>query len=341
MKDSNKFIENIYAKKEKHDRSIRKRIVAASSGMLALALVVSAVALAPETAKSKRGVSTPQTEGPIISDHQYDGALAGSTEVTEPEKEPLDFLTENEELVEYIQSPGTVALTAPIDKGELEEFIKEKEESDGKFRVVNTYGIIPLSEVSYGGKAFTEIFEVGAYGYRFKDDNHPAYNRYIDAFVAWRGSDDCHKIYKELGEKALGGDSYAEKLIMMETKDMFYELVWSKEQSEAELEALEAEIEEYHEIWAVYNEKAEEVLRTELKDDLEKLVSDGVGLCCTTLNGETVLVGVVTAEQCEQMNEFLENSSLVCRLIYLNPSSFQVNDDGESVTIVTVTSEAK
>lgn len=339
MKDREQFIENIYAKKEARDRSIRKRIVAASGGMLALVLVVTALTLAPEKAGNS---PKPQTNGPIIPTHQYDGALAGdSTEVSEPEKEPLAFLSEDEELMEYIQSPGTVALTAPIDKGELEEFIKEKEESDGKFRVVNTYGIIPLSEVSYGGKAFTEIFEVGAYGYRFKDDNHPAYNRYIDAFVAWRGSDDCHKIYKELGEKALGGDSYAEKLIMMETKDMFYELVWSKEQSEAELEALEAETEQYHEIWSVYNEKAEEVLRTELKDDLEKLVSDGIGLCCTTLNGETVLVGVVPAEQCEQMNEFLENSSLVCRLIYLNPSSFQVNDDGESVTIVTVTSEAK
>lgn len=339
MKDREQFIENIYAKKEARDRCIRKRIIAASGGMLALVLVVTALTLAPESAGNS---PKNQTNGPVIPTHQYDGALAGdSTEISEPEKEPLAFLSEDEDLIEYIQSPGTVALTAPIDKGELEEFIKEKEESDGKIRVVNTYGIIPLSEVSYGGKAFTEIFEVGAYGYRFKDDNHPAYNRYIDAFVAWRGSDDCHKIYKELGEKALGGDSYAEKLIMMETKDMFYELVWSKEQSEAELEALEAEIEEYHEIWSVYNEKAEEALRTELKDDLEKLVSDGVGLCCTTLNGETVLVGVVTAEQCEQMNEFLENSSLVCRLIYLNPSSFQVNDDGESVTIVTVTSEAK
>ncbi len=339
MKDREQFMENIYAKKEKRDRSIRKRIVAASGGMLALALVVTALTLAPERAGNS---PKPQTNGPIIPTHQYDGALAGdSTEVSTPEKEPLDFLSEDEELMDCIQSPDTVMLTAPIDKGELAEFIKENTESSGVFRIVTTYGIIPLSEVSYGGKAFTEIFEVGPYGYRFKDDNHSAYNRYIDAFVAWRGSDDCHNIYKELGEKALGGDSYAEKLIMMETKDMFYELVWSKEQSAAELEALEADTEEYHEIWAVYNEKAEEVLRTELKDDLEKLVSDGVGLCCTTLNGEMMLVGAVTAEQCEQMNEFLENSSLVCRIFYLNPSSFQVTDDGESVTIVTTTSEAK
>lgn len=339
MKTDKQFIESIYSKRNAHKAAVVKKRAFALGVSMVLVLVVCAVAFMPFSEK------TPRAQGALPESDIAALPETSDTEIDIPSSEqnkgdtvvayPAGDKKTDEGKCTYLTP--TFALTGPMEgQDSFYNALEDSKNSETRFGVSLT--LKQLSGFTYEGRTISEIFkkEIGYRDYQFNDDDHKEYNDFIKGFTAWE-VDGYREIFRELADRANAGDREAEAILQEHcdngTKTLYYETVWSVDKSPETIAAFQEQKAEYDTIWAEYGKSGVEVLETTYKEELERLIGEGYDLTCTTVDGELMLLGMLTADQILYFNE---HEGFEYRCTWIRPAEYESIDGdvyGEKVYV--------